>query len=132
MPITTKVVSSNPAHGKVYSMQYYVIKFVISGFPLDLRFPPSIKLTFNLYCRDYSFQLFNWLLLFSSENCFPKVALHGQNRSKMTILKGGVDGFSYFSLISVILFSNQDTDIEKIVLFRPMTLIFLHFLWFFF
>jgi hypothetical protein len=46
----------------------------------------------------------------------------------MTILKGGVDGFSYFSLISVILFSNQDTDIEKIVLFRPMTLIFLHFL----
>jgi len=28
--------------------------------------------------------------------------------SKMTILKGGVDGFSYFSLISVILFSNQD------------------------
>jgi len=25
---------------------------------------------------------------------------------KMTILKGGVDGFSYFSLISVILFSN--------------------------
>ena len=26
----------------------------------------------------------------------------------MTILKEGVDGFSYFSMISVILFSNQD------------------------
>jgi len=26
----------------------------------------------------------------------------------MTILKGVVDGFSYFSLISLILFSNQD------------------------
>ena len=39
----------------------------------------------------------------------------------MIILKGGVDGFSYFSLISVILFSNQDTDTEKIVFFRPMT-----------
>jgi hypothetical protein len=26
----------------------------------------------------------------------------------MTILKGGIDGFNYFSLISVILFSNQD------------------------
>jgi len=26
----------------------------------------------------------------------------------MTILKGDVDGFSYFSLISVILFSNQE------------------------
>ena len=28
MPITTKVVSSNPAHGKVYSIQLYVINFV--------------------------------------------------------------------------------------------------------
>jgi len=26
----------------------------------------------------------------------------------MTIMKGGIDGFSYFSLISVVLFSNQD------------------------
>jgi hypothetical protein len=28
VPITTKVVSSNPDHGKVYSIQQYVIKFV--------------------------------------------------------------------------------------------------------
>ena len=28
-PITTKVVSSNPVHGEVYSIQHYVIKFVI-------------------------------------------------------------------------------------------------------
>ena len=44
--ITTKVVSSNPAHGEVYSIQY-VIKFVsdlrqVDGF---LRFSPSIELT---------------------------------------------------------------------------------------
>ena len=26
--ITTKVLSSNPAHGEVYSMHHYVIKFV--------------------------------------------------------------------------------------------------------
>ena len=37
MPITTKVVSSNPAHGEVYSRQHYVIKLVsdlqqVSGF----------------------------------------------------------------------------------------------------
>ena len=37
MPITTKVLSSNPVHGEVYSIQHYVIKFVsdlqqISGF----------------------------------------------------------------------------------------------------
>ena len=28
MPITTDVVSSNPVHGEVFSMQHYVIKFV--------------------------------------------------------------------------------------------------------
>ena len=28
VPITTKVVSSNPAHGEVYSIQHYVINFV--------------------------------------------------------------------------------------------------------
>jgi hypothetical protein len=28
VPITTKVVSSNPVHGEVYYIQYYVIKFV--------------------------------------------------------------------------------------------------------
>jgi hypothetical protein len=28
VPITTKVVSSNPVHGKEYSIQHYVIKFV--------------------------------------------------------------------------------------------------------
>jgi hypothetical protein len=50
VPITTKVVSSNPVHGKVYSIQHYVIKFVsdlrqIGGFLQVLRFPPPIKLT---------------------------------------------------------------------------------------
>jgi hypothetical protein len=28
VPITTKVVSLNPVHGEVYSIQHYVIKFV--------------------------------------------------------------------------------------------------------
>jgi len=28
VPITTNVVSSNPVHCKVYSIQYYVIKFI--------------------------------------------------------------------------------------------------------
>ena len=28
VPITTKVVSSNPVHGEVHSIQHYVIKFV--------------------------------------------------------------------------------------------------------
>jgi len=46
----TKVVSSNLVHGKVYSIQHYVIKFVsdlqqVCGFFRVLRFPPPIKLT---------------------------------------------------------------------------------------
>jgi hypothetical protein len=50
VPITTKVMTSNPAHGEVYSIQHYVIRFVsdllqIGGFLLILRFNPPIKLT---------------------------------------------------------------------------------------
>jgi len=46
VPITTNVVSSNHAHGEVYSIQHYVTKFVsnlweVNGF---LWFPPPIKL----------------------------------------------------------------------------------------
>ena len=50
VPITAKVVSLNPIHGDVCSMQHYVIKFVsdlhqVGGFLLVLRFPPPIQLT---------------------------------------------------------------------------------------
>ena len=45
MPITTNVVSLNPVHGEVYSIQHYVIKFVsdlrhVGGFLRKLQFPP--------------------------------------------------------------------------------------------
>jgi hypothetical protein len=50
VPITTNVVSSHPAHGEVYSIQHYVIKFVSDLLQVDsilrvLRFPPPIKQT---------------------------------------------------------------------------------------
>jgi hypothetical protein len=53
VPITTKVVSLNPAHSEVYSIQHYVIKFVsdfrqVSGFLWVLRFPPPIKLSHDI------------------------------------------------------------------------------------
>ena len=53
VPITTKIVSSNPVHGEVYSIQYYVMKFVsdlrqVGGF---LRFPPQIKLTATIQLK---------------------------------------------------------------------------------
>ena len=48
VPITTKVVSSNPTHGEVYSIQYYVIKSVsdfrqVSDFLFVLQFSPPTK-----------------------------------------------------------------------------------------
>ena len=48
--ITTKVVSWNPVHGEVYSLQHYVIKLVIDlrqvgSFVWLLQFPPPINLT---------------------------------------------------------------------------------------
>jgi hypothetical protein len=48
--ITTKIVSSNPVHDQVYSMQHFVIKIVsdlrqVVGFLWVLRFPSPIKLT---------------------------------------------------------------------------------------
>ena len=50
VPITTKALSLNPAHGEVYSIQHYAIKFVtdlrqVSGFFRVFRSPPPIKLT---------------------------------------------------------------------------------------
>jgi hypothetical protein len=57
VPITTNVVSSNPAHGEVYSIQHFVIAYNThfidmrhaGGFLQVLRFPPPIKLTATIY-----------------------------------------------------------------------------------
>ena len=48
VPITTKVLNSNPASGEVYTIQRYVIKFFsdlwqVGGFLWVLRFPPPVK-----------------------------------------------------------------------------------------
>ena len=50
VPITTKVVSSSPVHGEVYSIQHHVTKFVSDlrqgcCFIRVLQFSPSINLT---------------------------------------------------------------------------------------
>ena len=52
------VVSSNPVHGEVYSIQHYVIKFVgdllqVCGFLRVLWFPLPIKLTATTYNLKY-------------------------------------------------------------------------------
>jgi hypothetical protein len=48
VPISTKIVSLNPTHGEVYSIQHNVIKFVsdlqqVSVFQMVLQFPPPVK-----------------------------------------------------------------------------------------
>ena len=48
LPLTAKVVSSNPAHGEVYTIQRYVIKVVsdlrqVGSFLMILRFSPPIN-----------------------------------------------------------------------------------------
>ena len=50
VPVTTNVMSLNPTHGKVHSIQFYVIKFVsdlrqIGGLLQVLWFPLPIRLT---------------------------------------------------------------------------------------
>ena len=43
VPITTKIVSSHPIHGEVYSMQHYVMQFLSNL--RGTRFPPPKELT---------------------------------------------------------------------------------------
>jgi hypothetical protein len=57
--ITNKIVSSNPAHGEVYFIQHYVIKFVSDLQQVDsylpvLWFPPTNKI-FMRQDYDHSF-----------------------------------------------------------------------------
>ena len=64
VPIMIKVVSSNPVHGEVYSIQHYVIKFVselwqVSGFLQILRFPPPIKLILKYFFKKWPSR-YNW------------------------------------------------------------------------
>ena len=55
VPITTEVVSSNPAHVEVYSIQHYLIKFVITEFSyhivdvIDAYFHYCIKVVTKVY-----------------------------------------------------------------------------------
>jgi hypothetical protein len=44
VPITTKVVGSNPTHGEVYSIQHYVIK-IVSDFPTGQWFSQSTQVS---------------------------------------------------------------------------------------
>ena len=81
VPITTKVMSSNPADGKVYSMQHYVIKFVshirqVGDFLWVLRFPPPIK--------RYKWNIVESYVQHNNPN--PKIYVFGSLHKRVTVL----------------------------------------------
>ena len=91
MPITTKVVSSNPAHGDVYSIQLFVIKFFsdlrqVCGFLRVLCFHPrynrnivEINNVFFVNGNPIMFQFLKCdinLRLFYIKSMWYKFALH--------------------------------------------------------
>ena len=45
LPIPTKIVSLNPSHSEVYSIQHYVIKFVSDNIAVGLWFSPGTVTT---------------------------------------------------------------------------------------
>jgi len=73
------------------------LKIILSNIRCQLYFFLNQMLVISKKSHCYSgmifFQLFNWFQLFFCERNSKS-----QNRSKMTFLKGGVDGFSYFQL----------------------------------
>ena len=57
VPITTNSMRSNPAHGEVYSIQHYVIKFVsnlslVGGFLRWVSSSTPVSSTFKTDCHD--------------------------------------------------------------------------------
>ena len=100
MSIITKVVSSNPAHGEVYSKQQYVIKFVsdlghVGGIPRVFQFPPPIKLKVALNTITIPLMLFlvteymlvTYIDLTKFYRCHIKIySLYHSSRLIMTII----------------------------------------------
>ena len=83
VPITTNVVSSNPVHDEVYSIQHYVLKFVndsrqVGGFLRVLPFPPPIKFNWNIVESGVKHNKQSILNsdLFCILSCFPPLFVH--------------------------------------------------------
>ena len=98
MFITTNVLSSNTAHGEVYSIQHYVIQFVsdllqVGDFLWILRFPPPIKLTprYNWNIVESGVKHHNhnqWILLIDKKSwiTYIKRSITNVNMPEMNML----------------------------------------------
>jgi hypothetical protein len=65
VPITTKVLSSNPVDGKVYSIQHYVIKFVS-----DVRQDDGFLRYSGFLHQNYCPPRYNWNIVESGIKCY--------------------------------------------------------------
>ena len=83
VPITTKVVSSNPVHGELYSIQHYVVKFVgdlrLRWFSLDT---PVSFINKNEQQAEIA-----EILLKVALNTITRPLLHGQKNEHRTCLR---------------------------------------------
>ena len=81
MPTTTNIMSSNPAHGEVYSIQHYVIKLVsdfrqVGGFLRVHRFPPPknlpllLKVSLHTINQTINIELNSVTVKSLADNCF--------------------------------------------------------------
>jgi hypothetical protein len=64
VPITTKVVSSNPTYGQVYSIQQYVIKFINDLWQVDSYWNNSPRVDMSLHSDTLFWFRGNQSLLF--------------------------------------------------------------------
>jgi hypothetical protein len=128
--IGTNVVSLNPAHGQVYSIKHYVIKFVsdliqVCGFRRVLRFLPPIKLIttrYNLnivesgtiiltlhfqfaFCYKTKSKLFFFSLLESGTDCIYIVIV---NSTTIRLRRRTLKGSAYHNKNSITLILTVD------------------------
>ena len=110
MLITTNIVSLNPAHGEVYSIQHFLCDKVFGGFLRILRFPPPIKLTHDI----------TEILL--------KAALKTINQTKPTIIKfhQSLHKLFQYNIINLIYWIDYNLCI-KLTLHHLMLTFFCHF-----
>ena len=71
VPITTKVVSSNPVHGEVYSIQHHAISFV-SDLATDRQFSsgPPVSSTF---LKSHMLHIVLVIIIYSNMTLFKRV-----------------------------------------------------------
>jgi hypothetical protein len=89
MPITTKVVSSNPAHGVMYLIQQYVIKFII-----DLR---SVGSFLRVVANKEASELIVRVMVFNA--IFSNISAISW-RSLLLVEETGVSGGNYRPIAS--------------------------------